>query len=658
MIKPRSIPSTPILASALAALLAAFCAIFPAAAQTAREAQEQAAFRAAVERVAPSVVQIETIGGLERMGKVLFGTGPTTGLIVEADGHIVSSAFGFANQPTSILVRLPEGTRRPATLVATDHNRKLVLLKIEVDKPLPVPAFAPLDQMRVGQWAIAVGRAFDHQRPNMAVGILSAFSRIWGKAIQTDAAVSPNNYGGPLVDICGRVLGVLVPMSPESDEELSGVEWYDSGIGFAIDGQHIRKILPRWKQGDLRPGLVGLGFTSKSLQTGEPVVGGCRPNSPAAKAGLQKGDRIVEVEGRRIERAAEVKEEISRRYAGDTVALVVLRGDKRLGATMELAAELQPLRHAFLGVLPMRQPEARPGVRVRYVYPDSPAAKAGIQPGDRLRAFQKQPITDRQQLRSLVGGLQPGETAELQFEHNGRIRTRKVTLAALPEGLPPADLPAAYDASRDGAPAVKSGAVPLKVPEWPNEAMAYVPKHNPAVGCGVVVWLQPPGPFDWDALLARWQPLCDAAGLILVAPKPADPNRWSPQEAVFVRKLLDLVDATYSVDSARVVVHGHEGGGTLASLVALKNPDAVAALAAVEAPLLGRPPENESDRRLAIYLAWAEKSPRASGLKTWVDRLRKMAIPATTKRLGPEPRALDDAELAELVRWIDMLDRI
>ena len=71
-------------------------------------------------------------------------------------------------------------------------------------------------------------------KPNISVGIVSAVNRIWGKAIQTDAKISPTNYGGPLVDIAGRVLGVLVPLSPMATDELAGVEWYDSGIGFAV----------------------------------------------------------------------------------------------------------------------------------------------------------------------------------------------------------------------------------------------------------------------------------------------------------------------------------------------------------------------------------------------------------------------------------------
>ena len=178
-----------------------------------------------------------------------FGTGPTTGLIVDPEGYIVSSAFNFSNKPTSILVRLPDGTRKPAKLVATDHVRMIVLLKIDADKPLPVCEIAPASEMRVGQWTIALGRTFEGDRPNVSVGILSAKDRIWGKAIQTDASVSPNNYGGPLVDIRGRVMGVIVPLSPESADEVAGYEWYDSGIGFAIPADHIQKILPRIEKG-------------------------------------------------------------------------------------------------------------------------------------------------------------------------------------------------------------------------------------------------------------------------------------------------------------------------------------------------------------------------------------------------------------------------
>ena len=89
--------------------------------------------------------------------------------------------------------------------------------------------------MTVGQWTIAVGRTFNQKEPNISVGVLSATNRIWSTAIQTDAKISPANYGGPLIDSRGRVLGVLVPLSPQKQGgEIAGAEWYDSGIGFAV----------------------------------------------------------------------------------------------------------------------------------------------------------------------------------------------------------------------------------------------------------------------------------------------------------------------------------------------------------------------------------------------------------------------------------------
>ncbi len=173
--------------------------------------REERAIQSAVAAVAPSVVRIETLGGLETVGGVLVGTGPTTGLVISPDGYIVSSAFNFVQKPTQTLVYLNDGTRLAATLVSTDFNRKLVLLKVDA-KDLPIPATAPLKDIEVGQWAIAIGRTFgDGTRPNVSAGIISGKNRIWSKAIQTDAKISPGNYGGPLVDIGGRVIGVLAP---------------------------------------------------------------------------------------------------------------------------------------------------------------------------------------------------------------------------------------------------------------------------------------------------------------------------------------------------------------------------------------------------------------------------------------------------------------
>ncbi len=321
-------------------------------------AAEERAFQAAVARVAASVVRLETVGGLERAEGLVFGNGPSTGLVVDNQGHIVSSAFNFIRKPDSILVQLADGTRKAARLVATDHSRKLVLLKIEIDDKtaLSVPAFAEKKTIRSGQWAIAVGRIFPGNRPNIAVGIISAINRIWGKAIQSDAAVSPNNYGGPLIDIHGRVMGVLVPLSPDGDAQTAGLEWYDSGIGFAIPAADVLQSVERMKKSkDLYGGFLGVGFKHPNPSMAEPLVGGCAPGSPAQKAGLKAGDRIVLADGKKINRAADLREAVGQRYAGEKIAITAIRDGREFKAEIELGTPPQPKKRP-----PKRQPTEKP----------------------------------------------------------------------------------------------------------------------------------------------------------------------------------------------------------------------------------------------------------------------------------------------------------
>ena len=627
---------------------------------------DEQAFRAAVDRVAPSVVRIETVGGLERVGKMLVGAGATTGTILTTDGYLVSSAFGLLHQPASILVQLPGGPRKPARLVATDHNRMLVLLKIDSDKPLPVPEIAPQEEIRVGQWAIGVGRAFEGDVPTRSVGVVSATNRVWGKAIQTDAAVSPNNYGGPLVDICGRMIGLLVPLSPEETTELAGVEWYDSGIGFAIPAQAVRQLLPRLKQGkDLYPGVAGIHLPSKALAVAEPVLSAVRPRSPAQKAGLKGGDRVVEIDGRKIVRAADLIEELRRRYAGDTLQVAALRDSKRIECKLELAAKLEPYEQAFLGILPLRpagdQPEAKlPGIPVRYVYPESPAAKAGIQAGDVVVSFEGQPIQDLRAFRGRLAEKQPGDAAQLEVRHGDRARKLQVLLAAVPESLPPSELPPAHAAVKPGeGKRPEVGLIALRNPAAAVETWAYIPEgYRADVPHGIVLWLHGSEGLNEKELVARWKPLCDRHDLILVAPKGTSGGRWRSGELRLIPSILAPVASSYTIDPARVVVAGREGGGAAAYLAAFRQEGLFRGAAAIEAPLSGAVPERDAMSGPAFYVARAAASPLAGPIQQTITRLRAAKLSVTLKELGPQPRDLTPDDLAELARWIDTLDRI
>jgi serine protease Do len=624
------------------------------------DAVEQKAIMAAVDRVEPSVVRIETIGGLEQAEGLLLGTGPTTGLIVDPEGYVVSSAFNFINQPTSIIVRLSDGTRKPAKLVAADHARMIVLLKIDADKPLPVCDVAPTAEMRVGQWSIALGRTFEGDSPNISVGILSAKDRIWGKAIQTDASVSPNNYGGPLIDIHGRVMGVLVPLSPESADEIAGYEWYDSGIGFAIPADHIQNILTRMKKGqNLRPGFIGVSIEGKSIYTSRPIISVCRPKSPAAEAGLKPGDQIIEIDGRKISRTAEFREEINRRYAGDKLKLTVLRDQERLERELTLADKIEPYEPPFLGVLPLRD-GGKEGVKIRYIYPDGPAAKAGLVPGDVILAINEKTVNKPGEIIEALIDYLPDQSVELEVLHDGKKEQHKLTLGYMDKSLPPTALPPAHqkvESVKTGGP--QTGAIKLKAGDFPNDAFAYVPEnYNSTVPYGLVIWLHGQGEFDWEKILDSWKPLCRQYDLILLAPKSADPHKWTPREGALVEQLIVQIADKYNIDPFRVVVHGHETGGTLASLIAFHNPEIIRALAVVDAPLVAAPSENDPQFRLAVYAATCGKSPSARSIEKGLGKLRELNIPLTVKKLDDDPRYLNSEELAELARWIDMLDKL
>lgn len=649
----------------LSTLVAGLVLLWPALArcQADLSAQEEQAIRAAADRVAPSVVRIETIGGLERVGKVLVNTGPTTGLVVSEDGYIISSAFNFVQQPASILVTLPSGARAAAQIVARDHSRMLVLLKVTASEKLPVPVAVPRNEVTVGQWAIALGRTYDAQSANISVGVVSATNRIWSTAIQTDAKISPANYGGPLIDIHGRVFGVLVPLSPQKQGgEVAGAEWYDSGIGFAVPLADIFDRLSTLQQGtDLHPGVMGI-----SLKPGDPYatqaeLAASQAGSPAYKAGLRSGDTIVEIDSVKIERQSQLKHALGPRYAGDKVHLIYTRGKEtpeRREANVELAAKLIPYEHPFLGILPLRDGA---GVRVRYVYPGSAAAQAGIKPGDSITALDNSPVTTADELRTLVANLEPKAKTSLKIQRDGTSQTLELTPGKLPTAIP-AELPRATT-EPPGLPAElpTTGIVEIKLPEEKNACLAYVPEnYNPQTPHGLLVVLSAPGPVDREKLESRWKTVAAERRLIILVPMSANPDKWQATETDFIRKTLDDAVANYNIDPTRIAAYGYQSGGSMAYLVGFEHTDRVRAIVAIDAipPPGSRPPDADPIRRLAFVIGQAEKSSAAPLLKALVTALEAMKFPVTKLPLGEKSRDLNEDELSQLTRWLDTLDRI
>lgn len=321
-----------------------------------------AVLRAAVARVAPSIVMIETIGGAQPVGsphtttapttqrRPRFGDnpgfrvadGPTTGTVWSRDGLIVSSSFNFVRDPTVITVVLHDGRRFVARLLGRDYIRRLALLKIDATG-LPLPEWADLSGIRVGQDAVAAGRGFGGTAPSVSVGIVSALRRRGGNCVQTDAKLSPANYGGPLIDLDGRVLGLIVPLAGAGGE-LAGVEWYDSGIGFAVVRERIALVIDRLAKGeDVEAGKMGVVLRETQLDPDDEASPArttiervARP-SPANQAGLRTGDVIEKLNGEPVAGVSDLQRRISDLEAGSEITLSILRDEAKVEIKLKLA---------------------------------------------------------------------------------------------------------------------------------------------------------------------------------------------------------------------------------------------------------------------------------------------------------------------------------
>lgn len=580
---------------------------------------EETAFTAAAARVAPTVVRIEAAGvsaaTLSGPAEASPASGPSSGVVVGADGWIVATSFAVPKDVDQVVATLADGTRHVARVTGRDLSRGLVLLRVTLPAgsvPLEVPEAAPRDSWRVGQWTLALGRAWSAARPSVGVGILSATNRAWGKAIQTDASVSPANYGGPLVDIQGRVMGVLAPLPAETAGMTAGTELYDSGIGFAVPLEDILRVLPRLQSGEtLASGVIGVGYASRDPFTAPPLIATCRAGSPASKAGLLAGDRIVEADGRPVTRVAQLRHVLAPKYAGDTVDLVVERGDdrRRMPFHVELVAALPPWRRSVLGIVPRRveprrvDAQAKPadsGVVVDWVWPEGPAAKAGIVAGDRIVTAARAGgpageeglllVGDPAALAGFVAGLEAGDVVDLAYERAGERSTVGITLTPQP-ALPPANVPS-REGDPEGVVIEKLTAAEIARPVW-----VVVPPVDAATPLGVLVYCGPPGAGVAPQAKAaeaeaaarrsaeRWKVAAARHGVAVVLAASADAERWGREDIPILARSLDGLRLKRPIDPTRVAFAGSGPGGAFAWLAAEALGPAIRGVALLDATL-------------------------------------------------------------------------
>lgn len=622
---------------------------------------EQEAFQAASIYAQDCVVQVETFGGSELVRDQWVASGPSSGTILTEDGWIVTSTFQFKGQPASITVVLANQDRKAAKLVARDLSRELALLKIDVDQPLRPIQVSPRKEWQIGQWVVALGKTFDPSVASCSVGILSAQGRVWNKAIQTDAKISPQNYGGPVIDLQGRAMGILTPLNPGIVTEGEVEQWYDSGIGFAVPLEDIMRRLPAMQQGnDVHPGRIGFRWRGADEYSDAVTLQGITPGSPAAKAGIRAGDKILSVGPSTdqlvsIENVSQMKHVMGPMDAGMTLAVVVQRDGQPQTFECKLVKELPVYREPFLGILSDPYDTQSPG-KITGLIPGSPAVAAGIALGDTIVSIQGEPITTQSPLDNRLASLDFRDQIDIELRaSDNAVRKVKTTLTTHPEEPLEWDYrPPAPPEPKEPSDAGK-GTVQLPLGDVKNKAFAMVPTtYAPNIPHGLLIVFADAGAQDQKLWSDAWETFAREHRWIIAVAQSADDKGWSFDEVEIGLRLRSYLDKTYAIDRRRLAIGGIESGSLLAYITAMQVQESVRGvwLCNPKLPPRFRMPSCEPFKAIHYFINGTDKS-----IERFVDIARKSGYSVQQSGGMLETSKLPESPLLQpLQGWLRLLE--
>lgn len=343
-----------------------------------------ATFAKVARDVEPCVAHIKTYES-----EVITREGSGSGVIVNSAGFILTNAH-VVRRATKIRVKLWEGNETDAKIVGVDTQTDLAVIKIEVNKPLPVARMGDSDRLNVGDWVIAIGSPFGLEQ-TVTAGIISAKDRVteagatpFQQFLQTDAAINPGNSGGPLVNLSGEVIGINTQIATNTGTF--------NGIGFALPSASAVEVYNQLiSDGRVRRGFLGINPQEITPQIarlnritdnqGVLVRELTEASSPAGVAGLRSGDVVVSINGQPVKNVRELIRKIAALPVGSMANIGYVRAAERLTATVKLeerkdeTADRPDFRSSPQPLNPRRSPEKKSET------PDEPKSRSSNKSG-------------------------------------------------------------------------------------------------------------------------------------------------------------------------------------------------------------------------------------------------------------------------------------
>ncbi|MBH0203419.1 MAG: Do family serine endopeptidase [Nitrospira sp.] len=400
------------------------------------------------EQAKPSVVNLFPLTNTNRLRegsgeRTPNASGSGSGLIVDADGHIVTNnhVIGDANE---IEVRFSDKTRLIAHVVGKDPDTDLALLKVTTDRPLPSARFGDSAGVKVGQWVLAVGNPFGLDR-TVTLGVVSGIGREninlsrYENFIQTDASINPGNSGGPLFNLRGEVIGIN-----------TAIINFAQGIGFAIPSNMAKQVIDQLSaKGKVVRGWLGVGIQPVTAELakkfgvaeGEGVlVNEVFDKDPAALAGIKPGDIIVRIDGAVVDSPNKLSRLIATLTPGATSKIEVVRDLKRLTLDVplierrdaagiaslpqqeekldiKLGLDVQEVTAALAERFKLRDSK---GVLIARVEPNSRAQAEGLREGDLIKEVNRMEVSSVGEFTSALARSRRGDTLLLRVLREAR----------------------------------------------------------------------------------------------------------------------------------------------------------------------------------------------------------------------------------------------